>query len=156
MAIRLLPNGTFEFDDVSEALAFRDAAARKGTKESPVEEKAATGTRQSDRNGKVDLAEVFSTIHGHSRSLLKAICESDNGVSTGQLAEQTNLQPPQVGPVMRHLTVALRSALNGSTDQVWKQERAIKKVAPGVTKLVTSYLPTQAAIDAWRKVPQVG
>jgi hypothetical protein len=106
MAIRLLSDGTFEFDTVSEAVEFqRMAKAENGAPRTPKTSSRPPVVAQTDDPAPPtpDIAGFAAALAGNRKRLLDALAGADGEVTTDELGNLAGVKSGAVGPLLRHI-----------------------------------------------------
>jgi hypothetical protein len=144
MAVRLLPDGTIEFDSVSDAVEYRKlmaAAAANGAKPDNV-----TNPKQPPR---MEAIEGFlKELAGNQLAIMSAIFDSKGPVTTEEIAAKSGLGAGSIGPVMRHLLETLDK--RGLKRSAIMAKEKYRRDSDG--KLSTRYVPKESTHEIWRRV----
>ena len=104
MAVRLLPDGTFEFDTVREAVDFQKMAKAQNGKPIVAKDTPRVPVVTPPREPATPDAVGFANgLRGGRKRLFDALLAADGELSTDELGDLAGVKSGAVGPLLRHI-----------------------------------------------------
>ncbi len=99
MSVRMLPDGTIEFDSVEDAVEFRRLSGKTSS----------CASAEPDQNGtpvdrkRANYVRFQQSLQSHQVAIIRALKESSDGLTAEELAKKVERKAGQIGPMMRHI-----------------------------------------------------